>query len=192
MRHNVHFGVTNVVRRFGDFKIPAARSLAAGVIATVGVGGAASAALAVSSIGASPAQAATVSNMENSDWGNCNASAVQDAPKVLWNRIRQVALDTSAVPTSFWWTQAYRQDIVKIVCYESTYNYHAENGPQYGWYQMNPPLINSEGVSWNQYWSGSSAHHPGWYQTFAAVKYIYSRYGNPAAAWQHEADYGWY
>ncbi len=86
----------------------------------------------------------------------------------------------------------YRDDIAKIVCYESTFNYHAENVGQYGWFQMNQPLIESEGVTWDQYWGGSSSEHPGWYQCTAGERYIHDRYRNPAVAWLHEQVYGWY
>ncbi len=134
----------------------------------------------------------TPSAAANSHWQWCNSAAPGSAPAVLWARIASATDTHSDLPRSFWSNGTYRNDIARIVCYESTFGYHAENGPQYGWFQMNPPLIASEGVSWNEYWSGSSSEHPGWYQCTAGERYIHSRYGNPAVAWQHEADYGWY
>jgi hypothetical protein len=134
----------------------------------------------------------TASVGANSHWDWCNSAAVGSAPAVLWTRIDSATYAHRDLPGSFWSDPTYRNDIVRIVCYESTFGYHAENGPQYGWFQMNPPLIESEGVTWNEYWSGSSTEHPGWYQCTAGERYIHSRYGNPAVAWLHEEVYGWY
>lgn len=124
-------------------------------------------------------------------WSSCNSDAVSRAPHVVWNRIEMTA-GKNGIPVSYWRNATYRHDIAKIICYESTYYWHAENGPQYGWFQMNQPLIGSEGVSWNEYWNGTSAHEAGWYQCLAGERYILHRYGNPLAAWEHERYYGWY
>jgi hypothetical protein len=132
---------------------------------------------------------ATVTEMANSHWTSCNDTAQGNTPSVVWTRIH-TATDEAGLPSSFW-TQD-RLDIAKVICYESSYDWHAENGGQYGWYQMNTPLISSEGVSYNEYWYGTKAHQAGWYQCVAGERYIRSRYGTPAAAWAHERDYGWY
>jgi len=128
----------------------------------------------------------------NSHWQWCNSEAVSSAPAVLWSRIQSATGAHHDLPSTFWSDGTYRADIAKIVCYESTFNYHAENVGQYGWFQMNQPLIASEGVTWNEYWGGSSSEHPGWYQCTAGERYIHDRYRNPAVAWLHEEVYGWY
>lgn len=141
-----------------------------------------------------PAGAATVSAVHPADshWTTCNDDAATSAPAVVMWRIQGATEDNHDIPADFWTNTGYRGDIAKIICYESTYYWHAENGPQYGWFQMNQPLIGSEGVSWNEYWNGTSAHEAGWYQCLAGERYILHRYGNPLAAWEHERYYGWY
>lgn len=140
-----------------------------------------------------PATSQTPAAAANSHWGWCNDDAPRTAPAVLWARIKSVTYAHRDLPLSYWTNATYRDDLAKIVCYESTFGYHAVNRPYYGWFQMNPPLIRSEGVTFHAYWSGSrTEHHPGWYQCTAGERYIHSRYGNPARAWMHEADYGWY
>lgn len=143
-------------------------------------------------IATSAPAAAAVQPRASAGWTNCNDDAVKQAPEVVWWRIQGATQDNHDIPASFWSNTGYRGDIAKIICYESTYNWHAENGPQYGWYQMNKPLISSEGVSWTDYWSGSKTHEAGWYQCLAGERYILHRYGNPLAAWEHERHYGWY
>jgi hypothetical protein len=125
----------------------------------------------------------------NSHWTSCNDTAAQDTPSIVWTRIHQ-ATDQAGLPSDFW--TLYRLDIAKIICYESSYNWHAENVGQYGWYQMNKSLISSEGVSFSEYWYGTKYHAAGWYQCVAGERYIRSRYGTPAGAWSHERYYGWY
>jgi hypothetical protein len=142
--------------------------------------------------GASFGTPAGAAAMANSHWTWCNDNAVHNAPKVVWWRIQGATQSNSDIPASYWSDGGYRGDIAKIICYESTYDWHATNGPQYGWYQMNQPLISSENVTWNQYWNGTSQHEAGWYQCLAGERYIKSRYGNPLAAWEHERYYGWY
>ena len=129
----------------------------------------------------------------NSHWQWCNSYALRNTPPVLWSRIESATQAHKDVPGSFWSDGTYRDDIAKIVCYESTFEYHATNPSGfYGWFQMNQPLIASEGVTWNEYWGGSGTEHPGWYQCTAGERYIHGRYRNPAVAWLHEEDYGWY
>lgn len=125
-----------------------------------------------------------------SHWSSCNYSAARRTPRVIWWRMQGVSYDHTGVPTNFW--TGYRDAIAKIVCYESSDQYHARNGGQYGWFQMNQPLINSEGVSWHEYWYGNRSHPAGWYQCLAGERYILNRYGTPAAAWTHERNFGWY
>lgn len=128
----------------------------------------------------------------DSGWDSCNSNGVDSAPSVLWTRIRQAVYAHKQIPATFWTTQANRQSIVKIVCYESSFDYRAQAGGQYGWYQMSQSLIESEGVTFDQYWNGNSSEPAGWYQCTAGELYILQRYGTPVAAWQHEGDYGWY
>jgi hypothetical protein len=123
----------------------------------------------------------------------CNSNAVSAAPSVLWTRIKSATADHSDIPSSFWSDATYRDDSARIACYESTFNYHAINpAGYYGWFQMSKSNIVSESVTFSDYWYGSSTQHAGWYQCTAEERYIHARYGNPAAAWQHELDYGWY
>jgi hypothetical protein len=128
----------------------------------------------------------------NSHWEWCQDNGVSASPAVVWSRIESATENHKDLPSSFWTNTTYRDDIAKIICYESTYGYHAENGPQYGWFQMSQSLIVSEGVTWSQYWNGTLSEHPGWYQCTAGERYIHARYSTPAAAWLHEEDYGWY
>lgn len=144
-------------------------------------------------VAASPTPAAAaVRPHANSHWTSCNDQAVQSAPRVLWARIAQATRTHPNVPGSFWSSLTYRRDIVKIVCYESSYYWHANGGGQYGWYQMSRSLIASEGITWHEYWSGYGHHAAGWFQCTAGELYIKNRYGNPAQAWAHERAYGWY
>lgn len=155
--------------------------------------GLSAATLAFSSAGNVASGAVTGSTAStNSAWSSCNKNAVASAPKVMWTRIEQVTKADGSIPSSFESNAGYRNSIVKIVCYESTYDYHAANASQYGWYQMSKSLMSSEGVSFTQYWSGSKSHAAGWYQCMAGELYIVDRYGNPSAAWKHEHVYGWY
>jgi hypothetical protein len=128
----------------------------------------------------------------NSHWSWCNANAVSSAPKIVWTRIKTATADHKDLPSSFYGTEATRNEIVKIMCYESTFQWHAEAAGQYGWFQMSQSLIGSEGVTFNDYWNGSSSDAAGYYQCVAGERYIHNRYGTPAVAWQHEYTYGWY
>lgn len=141
---------------------------------------------------AASAQVTTGKPRGNSHWDWCNGNAVHYAPAVFWTRINEATGAHHDLPAKFWTNTTYRDDIAKIVCYESTFNYHAEAPGQYGWFQMSGSLIASEGVTFDEYWGGSKTEHPGWYQCTAGERYILSRYKTPVAAWAHEADYGWY
>lgn len=124
-------------------------------------------------------------------WSSCNSDAVSRAPHVVWNRIEMTA-GKNGIPVSYWRNATYRHDIAKIICYESTFDYHAVGSGQYGWFQMSKPLITSEDVSWPEYWSGHKPKAPGWYQCVAGSRYVLHRYKTPVAAWAHEEDFGWY
>lgn len=128
----------------------------------------------------------------SSYWDWCNTESVRHAPAVLWVRLKSATKRHHDIPEHFWGNVGWRQDIVKIACFESTFHYHAENGPYFGLFQMSSALVSSEGVSFHKYWNGY--HHIGalWYQCTAAERYIRTRYGNPANAWRHEMNYGWY
>ena len=139
-----------------------------------------------------PATTAVITRPATTQWSSCQASAVTQAPGYFWSRIRQATEAHHDIPVSFWTNRTYRYDIARIVCYESSFDYHAENAAQYGWFQMNKPLIESEGVSFAQYWDGTRSEPPGWFEMTAGERYIHSCYGNPAVAWQHENVYGWY
>jgi hypothetical protein len=128
----------------------------------------------------------------NSDWDTCNSHAVAETPPVVWARIHSATDDHKGIPKTFWTSTTYRDDIVKIICYESTFEYHAENSGHYGWFQMGYSLIESEGITFHGYWNGLSHEAAGWWQCTAGEIYIAGRYGNPAVAWKHEAIYGWY
>jgi hypothetical protein len=128
----------------------------------------------------------------SSHWTWCDDNTVKAAPAVLWTRIESATGMHSDIPGTYWSDVTYRDDIAKIVCYESTFNYHAENAGQYGWFQMSSSLVVSEGVHFDEYWNGSKTEHAGWYQCTAGERYIHARYSNPAAAWAHEETYGWY
>jgi hypothetical protein len=150
-------------------------------------------ALSISTTAAPVVVSATISPVAGavtSHWVSCNDNAIRETPRVVWWRMQGVSDDHTGVPSNFW--TGYRDDLAKVVCYESTFQYHAHNAGQYGWFQMNQALINSEGVTWSQYWYGDRRHPAGWYQCLAAERYILHRYGNPAAAWAHERYYGWY
>jgi len=127
-----------------------------------------------------------------SHWAWCNGETVSSAPAVVWARIKGATDTHRDIPAKYWSDLTYRDDIAKIVCYESTWGYHAENGGQYGWFQMSSPLIATEGVHFSQYWAGSRSEGAGWFQCIAGERYIHSRYGTPIAAWAHEENYGWY
>ncbi|HET9092626.1 MAG TPA: hypothetical protein VFN50_09460 [Acidimicrobiales bacterium] len=136
----------------------------------------------------STADAATA----NSHWVSCNDYGVGSTPQVVWYRIKAAATKIGDIPSSFWWNITYRHDIAKVICYESSFDWHARNAGQYGWYQMSSSLMSSEYVSWHEYWYGTKYHPAGWYQCVAGERYILHRYGNPANAWHHEESYGWY
>jgi len=140
--------------------------------------------------------AASAAPSGSSHWSWCNQQSAKAAPRLFWVRLKEATEQHHDVPSSFWSDVAYRDDIAKIACYESTFEYHAENVGQYGLFQMSSPLIATEGVTFAAYWNGSvvRSKHVGatWYQCTAGERYIHSRYGNPAAAWDHEETYGWY
>jgi len=125
-------------------------------------------------------------------WTWCNQNAVKTAPAVVWVRIRSATSMNSDIPVTYWRHKEYRNDIAKIVCYESSFDYHAKSLGQYGWFQMSSSLIAAEGVTFGDYWSGSGTEAAGWYQCTAGERYIDGRYGTPAAAWAHEKTFGWY
>jgi hypothetical protein len=128
-----------------------------------------------------------------SHWTWCNDNTVASTPAVVWARIKgATTAKHGGIPATYWSDLVYRRDIARIACYESTWEFHAENGSQFGWFQMSPPLMTTEGVSFNQYWAGSHAEAAGWYQCTAGERYIHARYGTPVAAWSHEENYGWY
>lgn len=141
---------------------------------------------------ARPAGATTSGPAANADWTNCNATAVSSAPAAVWVRIRQATQANKGLPASFWSNVSYRDDLARIICYESSFEAHAADSGQYGWYQMSQGLIASEQVTWDEYWHGSKAERMGWYQCLAGERYVAARYGTPAVAWQHEGTYGWY
>ncbi|MHB8245543.1 MAG: hypothetical protein ACYDGN_09345 [Acidimicrobiales bacterium] len=140
---------------------------------------------------AEPVAQASASSGANSHWTSCNDKASRSAPRVIWYRIES-ASGRNRVPRYFWSNRSYRGDIAKIICYESSYGWHAKNVEYFGWYQMSRGGIGGEGVTWHEYWYGTRAHPAGWYQCAAGERYIRNRYGTPAAAWQHERRYGWY
>ena len=57
---------------------------------------------------------------------------------------------------------------------------------------MSKSAISATGVSWTDYWSGTSVHAARYYQILAMLKYCKSRYGTPAKAWAHEVSDGWW
>ncbi len=130
--------------------------------------------------------------LAESQWNWCNTEAVRSAPAVVWTRLENATTAHGDVPQTYWSNVTYRDDIAKIICYESTFRYLAEDGSQYGWFQMSEPLIRREGVRFTDYLGGSATQAAGWYQCTAGERYIAARYGNPAAAWTHEENYGWY
>ena len=136
--------------------------------------------------------AAAAAPLPRSHWGWCNAEALSATPAVVWARIKGATESHRGIPRRYWTDVTYRDDIAKIVCFESTWGYHAENGGQYGWFQMSSPLIATEGVQFQQYWGGSRKEGAGWYQCTAGERYIAARYGTPVVAWAHEENYGWY
>ncbi len=150
--------------------------------------------MSVASLGAQAAPASAAAGVLRASlrWTSCQDSAISQAPALFWSRVKGATDTHHDIPMSFWTNRTYRDDIARIVCYESSFEYHAQNAGQYGWFQMNKPLIESEGVTFSQYWGGTRAERPGWYEATAGERYILRRYGNPAAAWQHESAYGWY
>ncbi len=127
-----------------------------------------------------------------SHWNWCNTEAVTSAPAVVWTRLKSATAAHGDLPPTYWSDVTYRDDIAKLICYESTFRYLAEDGSQYGWFQMSGSLVRSEGVRFTEYLGGSVTQAAGWYQCTAGERYIAARYGNPAAAWSHEESYGWY
>lgn len=124
---------------------------------------------------------------------SCQTYAPSQAPHVFWVHFQQAVSAHRDIPRTFWRSRTYRRDVARIVCYESTFDVHAQNpAGYYGWFQMTRSLVSSEGVTFPHYWSGSHWDASGWYQVTAGARYIRSRYRNPAAAWRHEIDYGWY
>ena len=128
----------------------------------------------------------------SSHWTWCNEQTVKAAPPVLWTRMQSATDMHPTIPSTFWSDITYRDDIAKIACYESTFQYHAQNAGQYGLFQMSSSLIVSEGVAFDEYWWGSRLEGATWYQCTAGERYIHARYGTPAVAWAHEESYGWY
>src|ERR1039458_3278036 len=143
---------------------------------------------------ARPASAAisAASPKANSHWDWCDSQAVKYAPSYIWARIDGATSMHKDIPSTYWSDLEYRIDLARIICYESTFEYHAENVGQYGWFQMDSGLIYYEGVKFDEYWSGSPTEPAGWDQGAAAERYIHARYGTPVAAWAHEMNYGWY
>lgn len=141
--------------------------------------------------GPAASNAGAVVRTPGPSWATCNDEAMAHTPAVVWARIHS-ASEMRDIPTSFWSDGVYRGDIARIICYESSYEVHASNGAQFGWFQMSPGLVASERVSWGEYWSGAGPHPAGWFQALAGEVYILDRYHTPVAAWEHERDYGWY
>ncbi len=149
--------------------------------------------LTTTAIGSTATPQAGAAMQPAQGWAACNNTAAGRSPRVVSLRIKQVTYSHRAIPRSFWADFGYRSDIEKIICYESTYRYHAAAGAgRYGWYQMGRSLIQSEGISWREYWNGAYHRAAGWFQCLAGESYILHRYGNPARAWAHERYYGWY
>jgi hypothetical protein len=174
-------------------RVPRAIALLAGAATAVAVAPIALAlSLAPATAGAAVVPAVQVTPQANSQWETCQATAAATAPHVLWTRIDEATSANKDIPASFWTNVGFRRDIAKIVCYESSFDYRANGGGQYGWFQMSKPLISTEGVTFYNYWNGNASEAAGWYQCLAGERYILGRYGTPAVAWQHEAVFGWY
>ncbi len=142
---------------------------------------------------AGTAQVKATSPRANSHLDWCNRNAVKTAPSVFWSRVHAATdVKNSGISSKFWSDVTYRDDIAKVVCYESSFEYHANGGGQYGWFQMSSSLISSENVTFDEYWHGTKTEGAGWYQCLAGERYITAAYGTPAGAWAHEEQYGWY
>jgi hypothetical protein len=85
-----------------------------------------------------------------------------------------------------------------IVCAESRFQLHAQNGQYYGWYQQNTADMAAAGISLSYYLNGGVDYGGQWlpnydWQNWTGAVYISNRYGNsPQAAWNHEVAYGWF
>lgn len=109
-------------------------------------------------------------------------------PSWFYTRLTNAANADPNIPNS--WGTSY--DMARIVCFESSYEVHAQNGSYYGLGQMSKTNIAAENVSWDHYWNGSADHTIAYYQLLAALRYCKDRYGSPANGWAHEVNYGWW
>lgn len=157
----------------------------------VGLGIVLGSSAAVTALSSSSAGAGTESSA-NSHWTWCNDYGSTHAPRVLYLRIESATKAHTRIPDSFWTNLSYRRDLARIVCYESTYYFHASAAGQYGWYQLSRSLMSRERVSWQHYWEGTKHHPAGWFQCVAGEVYVRDKYGTPLAAWRHEQAFGWY
>ncbi len=150
----------------------------------------AAAALSAAALGLVPATAsATTAAVVTPD---SISSCTNTTPPGSWFYSDVVAAEksTTAIPDS--WGKSH--DIARIACYESSYNPKAvnPNGLYFGLGQLGKPQVAATGVSWTDYWNGTSVHAARYYQIVAMLKYCKTRYGSPSAAWAHEVADGWW
>jgi len=109
-------------------------------------------------------------------------------PSWFYTRLTNAARSDPNIPDG-WGTS---HDMARIVCFESSYQVHAENGSYYGLGQLSKANISAANVSWDHYWNGSASHVIAFYQLLAALRYCKQRYGTPADGWAHEVKHGWW
>lgn len=110
-------------------------------------------------------------------------------PNWFYPRLHAAAhANGDAVPDS--WGNS--RNMARIVCYESTYRPGAHNGQYYGLGQMSRTNVEAANISWRCYRDGGCAKPRSFHQLLAALRYAKARYGNPAGAWQHIQQHGWW
>ena len=127
---------------------------------------------------ASPAEAVDTSRCDNTT-----------PPSWFYPHLKDAADQPGdGVPST--WGDSY--NMAKITCWESSYNPDAQNGSHYGLTQMLRSNVEAANVSWNCYWNGGCPKDRRYHQLLAALRYANTRYGSPAAGWQHIRDHGWW
>jgi hypothetical protein len=120
------------------------------------------------------------------------------APSDFWMTLRNAADYMPAVPDS-WGSRSTSQGhcMAKIACRESDWLPHAENGIYKGMYQINQSYFPISQCTFSKYWNGGNdssgnPHERRFWQSYAAFKYILSRYSSPCDGWNHEVNYNWW
>jgi hypothetical protein len=121
-----------------------------------------------------------------------------DAPADYWTQQHTVAHYLSSVPDT-WGDKSNSQSVClsKLICKESTWHVHSENGIYKGMYQLGSGKFPIVECTFSKYWNGGNDKNGvsrpiRFWQHYAGLKYIIGRYGTPCAAWSHMLSYNWY